>query len=135
MNSPSAQFQSDFDVLDRQIATLEEHVGEGAALDLEQNLPHAIRLVADLLRAYAAAHAKPMPEGEDLLELFKAFVKGDPSLNTVRDNVRELVFYQNCIAMDRRDALPAKPGRMAAHTVRHIYLYLRSRGEQEGLIG
>lgn len=135
MNSPFARLQADFDAFDLQIATLEDRVGSGAEADLEQTLPQAMRLVADLLRAYGTAHAKPMPECEDLLELFKAFVKGDPSLNAVRDNVRELIFYANCIGMGRRDALPAKPGRMAAHTVRHIYLYLRSRAEQEGLFG
>jgi hypothetical protein len=59
-------------------------------------------------------------------------VKGDPSLNAVRDNVRELVYYRNCLAMERREALPPVPDRMAVRTARHIYLYLRSRCEQDG---
>ena len=66
--------------------------------------------------------------------LFKAFVKGDPSLNAVRDNVRELVYYQNCLAQGREDALPKSPEKMAARTVQHIYFYLRSRLEQEKLV-
>ena len=134
MNVPSEHLQSEYDALDRQIAALEESVGS-AVSDLKPVLAHGVHIAAELLRSFALAHAKPMPVGEDLLELFKAFVKGEPSLNTVRDNVRELVYYQNCLVMDRSDALPAKPERMVAHTVRHIYLYLRSRAEQEGLIG
>lgn len=134
MNLPSSSLQADFDALDGRISALEASV-LAAADSLECDLATGAQLAAELLRAYAGAQSKPMPEGEDLLELFKAFVKGDPSLNAVRDNIRELVFYQNCIAMDRRDALPTKPERMVAHTVRHVYLYLRSRGEQDGLIG
>ena len=119
-----------FDALDEIIAQLEDDAKQNDCV-LENVLQTGVNAVARLLTAYAQFNGKPMPASDDLLEIFKAFVKGDPSLNTVRDNVRELVYYQNCIAMDRRDALPKSPCRMVAHTARHIYLYLRSRSEQE----
>ena len=38
------------------------------------------------------------------------------------------------ITLGRRDALPAAPERMALRTARHVYLYMRSRCESEGLL-
>ncbi len=118
--------------LDGRLQALEQAVAEQAPAALETVLAASSEVVAGLLNAYAGHAGKPACDSDDLLEVFKAFVKGDPSLNTVRDNVRELVYYQNCLAMDRADALPKAPQRMAVRTARHIYLYLRSRCEQEG---
>lgn len=119
-----------FDALDADIEQLEADAQQPTHV-LEQVVSKAISITSHLLVMFASVKDKAMPASDDLLEVFKAFVKGDPSLNAVRDNVRELVYYQNCIAMDRQDALPKAPARMAARTVRHIYLYLRSRSEQD----
>lgn len=116
-----------FEAFDEDISELESEMGSGAELELEPTLKRSMGVVRAMLNAFGRHRGREMPETEDLLETFKAFVKGDPSLNAVRDNVRELVFYSNCIAMDRRDALPARPERMAVRTARHIYLYLRTR--------
>lgn len=116
-----------FEAFDEEISELEGQMADGAELSLEPTLERAMAIVRAMLNAFGEHRGREMPETEDLLETFKAFVKGDPSLNAVRDNVRELVYYGNCIAMDRRDALPAKPERMAVRTARHIYLYLRTR--------
>ena len=75
-----------------------------------------------------------MPRDADLLEAFKRLARGTPSWNAIRDNLRELVYYRNCLALGRRDALPAAPERMAVRTVRHLYLYMRSRCETQGLL-
>ncbi len=120
------------EALDEQLQGLEQAVSEQAAPTLEDILPQVQQVVAGLLNAYAAHCGKSPCDSDDLLEVFKAFVKGDPSLNTVRDNVRELVYYHNCLQLGRLDALPRAPARMAVRTARHIYLYLRSRCEQEG---
>jgi len=120
------------DTLDEAIETLEERLRAGEDLALEPTLEEGVDIARRLLTAYAEHAGKEMPETDDLLKLFKAFVKGDPSLNAVRDNLRELVYYQNCIAMERRDALPEAPERMVVRTIRHLYLYLRTRCEQEG---
>ncbi len=121
-----------FDELNQDIEQLENSAAATAVESLSTILDRAAAIVNALLCAYAEHAGKVVPVTDDLLAVFKAFVKGDPSLNAVRDNVRELVYYRNCLEMDRSDALPANPGRMAAHTARHIYLYLRSRCEQEG---
>ena len=120
-----------FDALDEQLVDLETQVAAESQPPLSSILPRARAVVRGLLQAYAEDMGKPMLVTDDLLAMFKAFVKGDPSLNTVRDNVRELVYYQNCLDMNREDALPKMPSRMAVRTARHIYLYLRSRCEQE----
>jgi hypothetical protein len=123
---------SRLDELDAQIDRLETSAA-GIGLDrLDEVLDEAAGIVNGLLGAYAEHAGKVIPVTDDLLAVFKAFVKGDPSLNAVRDNVRELVYYRNCLDMGRADALPPEPARMAAHTARHIHLYLRSRCEQEG---
>ncbi|QKT04564.1 hypothetical protein HUS23_12475 [Ectothiorhodospiraceae bacterium 2226] len=121
-----------FEELDARISGLEAQLTESTELSIDQTLPEASAIARDLLRAYAEHGGKDMPDTDDLLETQKAFVKGDPSLNAVRDNVRELVYYRNCIDMDRRDALPKAAERMAVRTARHIYLYLRTRAAQEG---
>lgn len=121
-----------FAEIDQRISALERRLQAGDGLSLEAVLAEGMDIVKDLLTAYAEHGGKPIPVTDDLLEVFKAFVKGDPSLNALRDNVRELVYYRNCVDMNREDALPRVPERMVARTARHIYLYLHSRSEQEG---
>ena len=116
-----------FEAVDEEIAELEAQMSSGAELPLEPTLERSMGIVRGMLNAFGRHRGQEMPDTQDLLETFKVFVKGEPSLNAVRDNVRELVFYRNCVDMDRRDALPAKPERMAVRTARHIYLYLRTR--------
>jgi len=88
------------------------------------------------VRAYLAAEgSKPVPAADaDLLDAFKVLVKGDPTWNAIRDNLRELVYYRNCLATGRADALPAVPEKMAIRLARHLYLYLRTRCVKEGRI-
>jgi hypothetical protein len=130
----SETFTERLEGIDETIAELEERINEDADLDVAEVLPSAMDVVEELLRTYAAREGKELPEDGELLEVQKAFVKGEPSLNAVRDNVRELIYYHNCLEMDRRDALPEKSGRMAVRTARHLYLYLRSRAEQAGYL-
>jgi len=105
------------------------------AAGLEAVLEPAIALVARTLRAQLAAEGKPGPaEDADVLEVWRALAKGDPTWNAIRDNCRELVYYRNCLALGRADALPAQPHRMAVRTARHIYLYVRTRAVREGLV-
>lgn len=133
MSEQNEEVLERFEELDEQISELEQEMNEGAELPLEPTLQRSMAIVDALLRAYARHQGKEIPpgseppDGESLLATQKAFVKGEPSLTAVRDNVRELVYYRNCIDMDRRDALPARPERMAVRTTRHIYLYLRTR--------
>ncbi len=119
--------------VDREIHVLEDGLREGK-LTLAPTVDSALRLVNRLMLAFARAADRAIPglgEDSDPLEVFKAFVKGDPSLNAVRDNVRELVYYRNCLDALREDALPAHPVAMAVRTVRHTYLYMRTRAIKE----
>ncbi|WP_437557163.1 hypothetical protein [Acidithiobacillus sulfuriphilus] len=88
-----------------------------------------------LLRVMLKAERKPYASDAELLDLWKTLVKGAPHWNTIRDNCRELIYYRNCLAAGREDALPAQPGRMVIHTLRHIVLYLRSHAEQQDAQG
>jgi len=125
-----------FGEIDRGIAALERAVAERPELMLAEVLAPAIALVGDAIRAYlAAAGAKALPPADaDVLELWKALVKGDPAWNAIRDSCRELVFYRNCLAADRADALPAAAHRMAVRLARHVYLYVRTRCLREGRV-
>jgi hypothetical protein len=121
------------DRIDAELASLEAAVGARHAEPLAALLEPAIALVARAMRAWIEAEGKPAPPPEaDVLEVWKALVKGDPTWNAVRDNCRELVFYRNCLALGRADALPPHPHRMAVRTARHVYLYLRTRAVREG---
>lgn len=121
-----------FSALDKRIAALESEVRDpGASAALPALVSEALDIVNALMRAYAAHASKPMTVSDDPLAVFKSFVKGDPSLNAIRDNVRELVYYRNCLEVGREDALPPNPSHMTVHTARHIYLYLRTRCNQE----
>lgn len=119
--------------VDREIHVLEAGLRTGK-LVLAPTVESALRLVNRLMLAFARAAEREIPgldEDSDPLEVFKAFVKGDPSLNAVRDNLRELVYYRNCLAAGREDALPVNPVAMAVRTLRHVYLYMRTRAIKE----
>jgi hypothetical protein len=117
--------------IEQDVVALEAAIAGREADALVEVLEPAIALVARTLRAQLASEGKPAPaEGADVLEVWRALVKGDPSWNAVRDNCRELVFYRNCLAAGRADALPPAPHRMAVRTARHILLYVRSRARR-----
>ena len=118
------------DRIEQDIAALEAVAHEREALG--EVLEPAIALVARTLRARLAADGRPVPaQDADVLDVWRALVKGDPTWNAIRDNCRELVFYRNCLALGRADALPPAPHRMAVRTVRHIFLYVRSRAQRD----
>jgi len=117
--------------IEQDVVALEAAIAGREADALVEVLEPAIALVARTLRAQLASEGKPAPaEGADVLEVWRALVKGDPSWNAIRDNCRELVFYRNCLAAGRADALPPAPHRMAVRTARHILLYVRSRARR-----
>lgn len=112
------------------IAGLEREAAAGPG-ELASFVERAITVVEALLKEALAAEERPWQEDDRILELWKRLVKGQPELNAIRDNCRELVYYRNCLAENRLDALPKNPAAMAAHTVRHLFLYLKSRAEQQ----
>lgn len=119
-----------FREVDGRIRKLEN--AEYSELGLEATINETLSLVKMMMRAYRGdrqenAGVASLADSDDPLAVFRAFVKGDPSLNAVRDNLRELVYYHNCIDSHRLDALPPNAAIMAVRTVRHIYLYLRTR--------
>ncbi len=119
--------------VDGAIRELEDGLARGD-LGLAPAVDRALALANRLMSAFAEAAGRPLSgldEAADPLEVFKAFVKGDPSLNAIRDNLRELVYYRNCLAAGREDALPVNPVAMAVRTIRHIYLYMRTRAHKE----
>ncbi|MDH5301627.1 MAG: hypothetical protein OEW58_09720 [Gammaproteobacteria bacterium] len=124
-------------ILQQKLALVDD-VLLGLEADLQGNaLPPLVELldqleplVKQMLDGFGEFRGCDMQDSVDLLSAHKAFVKGDPSLNAVRDNVRELVYYRNCLNEQRDDALPPRAERMAVRTTRHIYLYLHSRMEQ-----
>ncbi|MHB8225770.1 hypothetical protein [Acidithiobacillus sp.] len=103
---------------------------QAAGMALPELVAAGVEEAAAMLRIMLGAEHKPYVGDADLLELWRALVKGSPHWNTIRDNCRELIYYQNCLKAERTDALPAQPERMVIHTLRHIYLYLRSYAEQ-----
>lgn len=113
--------------VDGELAALEDVLRAGREPPLSETVDACLSLVKQLLRGYTQSCGKPGAASEDVLVLFKAFVRGDPSLNAVRDNIRELLYYRNCLDLGRADALPVRPATMAVRTARHIYLYLRTR--------
>jgi hypothetical protein len=126
----------EFERIDAEIAVWERKLAAGEPVALGPALDAASGAALALIRAYlAAAGGKPAPAAHaDLLEAFKVLVKGDPTWNAIRDNLRELVYYRNCLAAGRADALPAVPEKMAIRLARHLYLYLRTRCVKEGRI-
>lgn len=103
---------------------------QSAGMPLPELLEAGIAEAQTMLRIMLENEHKPYASDADLLELWKTLVKGKPHWNTIRDNCRELIYYQNCLKAERQDALPAQPERMVIHTLRHIFLYLRSHAEQ-----
>lgn len=122
-----------FEQVDAQIVDLERILNERGSLPLQETVEHAMALTKQLIIAYIAdVGEKTLPDqADDLLDVFKALVKSDPSWNTIRDNCRELVYYHNCIAMERLDALPQNPEKMAVRTLRHLYLFMKTRCMRE----
>ena len=119
--------------VDTEIRALEACLGDAAEPPLESTVEAAQALARRMIGGYlSAATDKAVPASDDLLALWKALVKGDPTWNTIRDNCRELIYYRNCLEAGRADALPAKPARMAVRTVRHLHLFIKSRCEREG---
>lgn len=117
--------------IDQELATLEGAVAVGEAGALDETLEQAIALVTRTMQAWLEAVEKPAPLSDaDILDVWKALVKGDPTWNAIRDNCRELVYYRNCLALGRADALPPSPHRMAVRTARHVFLYVRSRAQR-----
>jgi hypothetical protein len=128
--------RQDLERIDAEIGAWERKLADGEAVALEPALEAATGAARALLRAYLAAEgAKPVPPADaDLLQAFRVLVKGDPTWNAIRDNLRELAYYRNCLAMRRADALPAVPEKMAIRLARHVYLYMRTRCIKEGRI-
>lgn len=125
-----------FDQVDEQIRDLERIMAGRGSLPLSEAVDHAMGLVKRLIIAYIRDVGEKEPPAEDtnILDVFKALVKGDPSWNTIRDNIRELVYYRNCIDMERQDALPPVPDKMTVRTLRHLYLFMRTRCMREGRV-
>lgn len=123
-----------FELVDQRIAELERKINQGNPTPLLSIVTETIALVKELIIAYLKdVGDKTIPDSkEDILEVFKILVKGDPSWNTIRDNCRELVYYQNCINLHREDALPVAPKKMAVRTARHIFLFMKTRSLREG---
>lgn len=132
--SGTGQLAQAFADADARLKLLEQRIDRGETLPLADTVDEAIALVRDLITAYVTEEGiKGIPEPTaDLLDVFKLLVKGEPSWHAIRDNCRELVYYRNCINMERADALPQVPEKMAVRTARHVYLYIRTRCIREG---
>ena len=133
-DSGTGQLARAFAHADARLKALEQRIDRGETLALADTVDEAIVLVRDLITACIADEGRKELPGPtaDLLEVFKALVKGEPSWHAIRDNCRELVYYRNCINMDRTDALPQVPEKMAVRTARHVYLYVRTRCIRHG---
>ena len=116
--------------LDEAQAQIEALGRHSADQDFSARVDQGLQIARQILQTLLTAERKEFAADADLLSLWKTLVKGQPHWNTIRDNCRELVFYQNCLAMDREDALPPQPDKMLLHTLRHLYLYTRSHTEQ-----
>jgi len=133
-HSGTGQLARAFAGADARLKLLEERIKLEETVPLAGTVEQAITLIHNLIAAYLVEEGKkPIPDSAaDLLEVLKVLVKGEPSWHAIRDNCRELVYYRNCINMQRRDALPPVPEKMAVRTARHVYLYIRTRCIREG---
>jgi len=133
-NLGAGQLQEIFQEVDRELVELERSIVAAETVPLSGTVDRAIVFIKRLVIGYIADEGKKeIPDaGADILELFKVLVKGEPTWNAIRDNCRELVYYQNCINMGREDALPKAPEKMAVRTARHVYLYMKTRCIREG---
>ncbi|MGW8183729.1 MAG: hypothetical protein ACWGMT_07210 [Burkholderiales bacterium] len=133
--SGTGQLARAFAEADTRLTALEESIGRGEPAPLSLTVDEAIRLTTALIAAYLVEEGKKeVLPASDLLEMLKVLVKGEPSWHAIRDNCRELVYYRNCINMERQDALPPVPEKMAVRTARHVYLYMRTRCLREGML-
>ncbi|WP_333844299.1 hypothetical protein [Pelomicrobium sp.] len=134
--SDSSTLVQAFEETDRALAALEAQAQEGRLPPVEETVERAIAIARQLMVAYLRDEGrKPLPpDGADLLEVWKVLVKGEPFWNTIRDNLRELIYYRNCLALGRADALPAVPEKMAVRTARHLHLFFKTRCIREGRI-
>lgn len=128
------QLAETFSRVDLEIGALESRLAGGRELPLRETVERAMDLVKALMIAFIRDEGRKLPPdpGVDLLEAWKVLVKGDPTWNTIRDNCRELVYYRNCLDMNRADALPQVSEKMAVRTLRHIYLYMKTRCIRDG---
>jgi len=133
-DSGTGQLARTFAALDARLKELEQRIARGEQLPLPETVERAIGLTKELIAARLADEgAKPVADpAADLLDVFKALAKGEPSWHAIRDNCRELVYYRNCINMGREDALPRAAERMAVRTARHVFLYVKTRCLREG---
>lgn len=135
MSEDQASVARRFERADEQLRQWEDSLRrEDPSVDVAQAAGVATEIVKDLIKAYLLVLERDWEGSEELLDLWKVAVKKNPSLNTIRDNCRELVYYANCVEMDRQDALPANAHKQAIRTARHVYLYLRSRAEEAGAL-
>jgi hypothetical protein len=120
--------------VDSELVALERRIASREALPLAPTVERTLELVTRLIVASLENDVgKQAPDpAADLLAAFKVLVRGEPSWNAIRDNCRELVYYRNCIKMERLDALPAVAEKMAVRTARHIYLYIKTRCIRDG---
>lgn len=131
MDSPLSQA---FANVDKRLIDLGRILASHGSLKLNATVEQGIDMITTLLLAYITDlgdRSVPEPDA-DILDIFKVLIKGDPSWNTIRDNCRELVYYRNCIAMNRLDALPPVAEKMALRTTRHVYLFMKTRAMREG---
>jgi hypothetical protein len=133
-HSGTGQLARAFADADARLKPLEACIERGERVPLAGTVEQAIALIQDLIAAYLVEEGKKqIPDSTaDLLEVLKVLVKGEPSWHAIRDNCRELVYYRNCINMQRQDALPPVPEKMAVRIARHVYLYIRTRCIREG---
>lgn len=132
--APQGELALAFAEVDAALTAYEAAIARGETLPLGETIDAAIALVRQLVTAYVVTMGDKAPPAADadVLDAFKVLVKGDPTWNAIRDNCRELVYYRNCIATERSDALPKVPEKMAVRTARHIYLYMRTRAVRDG---
>ena len=121
---------------DRRLLEWERRLAADAPLELSAVLDDMTSVMGALIGALLAEAERPAPApGDDLLARFKQLARSDATWNAIRDNLRELVYYRNCLEAGRRDALPAVPERMAIRTARHVYLYMCTRRASAGRAG
>lgn len=121
---------------DRRLLEWERRLAAGAPLELSVVLDDMTALMGALVGALLVEAGRPAPaQDDDLLARFRLLARSDATWNAIRDNLRELVYYRNCLEAGRRDALPAVPERMAIRTARHVVLYMCTRRATAGRAG
>jgi len=116
------------------VGRLEGRLGEDESLPLAGTVEQTINLIRNLIAGRVAQEGnKQIPASTaDRVEVFKVLVTDEPSWRAIRDNCRALAYYRNCINMQRQDALPPVPEKMAVRTARPVYLHIRTRCIREG---